>query len=51
VARWGNTSFDVRVAGIVGEVERVVIELTYVSVTPGTHQPCLVPEVIKSALS
>lgn len=51
VARWGNTSFDVRVAGIVGETERVAIDLTYVSVAPGTHQPCPVPDAIKSALS
>ena len=50
VARWGSTSFDVRVAGSVGGTERVVVELVYVSVTPGTHTPAPVPAAIRDAL-
>jgi acyl-CoA thioester hydrolase len=50
VERWGNTSFDVRVAGSVRGDERVVIQLVYVSVTPGTHTPCPVPDSVRAAL-
>jgi len=51
VSRWGRTSFDVHVAGSVDGDERVEILLTYVSVTPGTHTPCTVPEEVRAALS
>jgi len=51
VPRWGTTSFDVRAVGSVAGDERVEIELVYVSVAPGTHQPCPVPEWVKAALA
>ena len=50
VGRWGTTSFDVVVRGRVADSERVEIVLVYVSVTPGTHTPCPVPEHVKLAL-
>jgi acyl-CoA thioester hydrolase len=50
VDRWGRTSFDVLVRGSVGGQERVQILLTYVSVTPGTHEPCAVPQNVMAAL-
>jgi len=50
VERWGNTSFDVRVAGSVRASDRVVIQLVYVSVVPGTHTPCPVPDDVRAAL-
>ena len=50
VGRWGTTSFDVVVRGSVGGDERVEIVLVYVSVTPGMHTPCRVPESLKAAL-
>lgn len=51
VDRWGNTSFDVVVRGSTGGEERFDVVLTYVSVTPGTHKPCRVPDSLKAALS
>ena len=51
VGRWGTTSFDVVVRGSVAGEERVEIVLVYVSVTPGTHTPCPVPETLKAPLS
>lgn len=51
VDRWGNTSFDVVVRGSVGGAERFDVVLTYVSVTPGTHQPCRVPFELNEALT
>ncbi len=51
VDRWGNSSFDVVVRGSVGGAERVEIVLTYVSVTPGTHKPCRVPDELRDALA
>ena len=51
VDRWGNTSFDVVVRGSVGGVERVEVVLTYVSVTPGTHKPCRVPDQLREVLA
>jgi acyl-CoA thioester hydrolase len=50
VGRWGTTSFDVVVRGTVGGAERVEIVLVYVSVTPGTHRPCPVPDDVRTAL-
>lgn len=50
VPRWGNSSFDVDVAGTANDAARFDILLTYVSVTPGTHTPCRVPAPVRSAL-
>jgi acyl-CoA thioester hydrolase len=50
VGRWGTTSFDVVVRGSVAGDERVEIVLVYVSVTPGTHTPCPVPDTVKAHL-
>jgi acyl-CoA thioester hydrolase len=51
IARWGTTSFDVRVAGSVTGDDRFVVDLVYVSVAPGTHRPVAIPDVIRTALS
>jgi acyl-CoA thioester hydrolase len=51
VTRWGRTSFDVTVTGTVAGSDRFVVELVYVSVTPGTHSPCPVPDDVRSLLS
>lgn len=51
VSRWGNTSFDVTIAGSCRGEPRFVVTLVYVSVTPGTHTPAPVPDVVKAALS
>jgi len=51
VERWGNTSFDVTIRGSVAGDERFEVVLVYVSVTPGTHTPCRVPDVLKEALA
>lgn len=51
VNRWGNTSFDIVVRGSAAGEERFDVVLTYVSVTPGTHTPCAVPDDLKSLLS
>jgi acyl-CoA thioester hydrolase len=50
VTRWGRSSFDVTVSGAVRGGQRVEIVLVYVSVTPGTHSPCAVPDVVRSVL-
>lgn len=50
-SRWGTTSFDVAVDGFVGEQPIIASRLVYVSVTPGTHTPCAVPDRVKGALS
>ena len=51
VSRWGNTSFDVRFAGAVGE--RPVFEaiITYVCVKPGTVEPIPVPADARDRLA
>ncbi len=51
VSRWGNTSFDVLVSMTVGNDPIFDCSITYVSVTPGTHSPAVVPEKIRIALS
>ena len=51
VSRWGNTSFDVLVSMTVGNDAIFDCSITYVSVTPGTHSPAVVPEKIRIALS
>lgn len=50
VARWGNTSFDVAIAMSVGGEPCFDATITYVSVTPGTHTPCPVPDAVRAAL-
>jgi acyl-CoA thioester hydrolase len=50
VARWGTTSFDVRVRGSVAGAEKFVADFVQVSVTPGTHVPAPVPDHVKAAL-
>jgi len=51
VSRWGRTSFDVTIEGVVGE--RPVFEATvvYVGVDTGTTDPAPVPDEIRAALS
>jgi acyl-CoA thioester hydrolase len=51
VSRWGRTSFEVTVAGAVGE--RPVFEalVVYVGVVTGTTKPAAVPDEIRAALS
>lgn len=51
VSRWGNTSFDVLVSMTVGNDPIFDCSITYVSVTPGTHSPVVVPDKIRTALS
>jgi len=51
IERWGNTSFDIAAVGTVGGADRFEVILTYVSVRPGTHTPCRVPDDLRSALS
>ena len=51
VSRWGTTSFDVAVSLTVKSAAIFDCVITYVSVTPGTHSPCPVPETVKAALS
>lgn len=50
ISRWGTTSFDVAVSLTVKNSAVFDCSITYVSVTPGTHTPCPVPEQVKSAL-
>lgn len=51
VTRWGNTSFDVSVAGFVGERPVFEATLIYISVTPGTATPCPIPARVREALA
>jgi acyl-CoA thioester hydrolase len=50
VTRWGRTSFDVEVDATVAGRPIFTATLVYVSVTPGTHEPCATPEVVREAL-
>jgi acyl-CoA thioester hydrolase len=50
VARWGKSSFDIHIAASSNGADRFQVGLTYVSVTPGTHQPCRVPAAVRAAL-
>jgi len=50
ISRWGNSSFDVSISLSVGGEPCFDAVITYVSVTPGTHSPCPVPDKIKVAL-
>lgn len=51
VSRWGNTSFDVRVSLTVEARPIFDCTIVYVSVEPGTHTPCRVPDSIRDALT
>jgi acyl-CoA thioester hydrolase len=51
VSRWGTTSFDLTVEGHVGDRAVFTATLVYISVAPGTHTPCAVPEPVRSALT
>lgn len=51
VVRWGNTSFDVAISGVVGDRPVFDAVLTGVCVTPGTASPARVPEEIRQRLS
>lgn len=50
VVRWGRTSFDVAVGLSVEGNDVFDCSITYVSVTPGTHTPCPVPDDVKQVL-
>lgn len=51
VSRWGTTSFDVTVDGMVGDRHVFTATILYVSVRPGTHEPVPVPDGVKVALA
>ena len=51
VARWGSSSFDVRIESEVEGRQIVTIDLVYVSVAPGSHTPVPVPAEIRTLLS
>jgi acyl-CoA thioester hydrolase len=51
VSRFGRTSFEVTVEGRVGADPSFTANLTYVSVEPGTHRPCPVPDHVRVALT
>ena len=51
VTRWGRTSFDVGVAGSVGERPVFTAHLVYVSTTPGAPVPTPVPEKVRELLT
>jgi acyl-CoA thioester hydrolase len=51
VSRFGRTSFEITIEGTVGGEPSFTTNLTYVSVEPGTHRPCPVPDHVRLALS
>jgi acyl-CoA thioesterase FadM len=51
VGRWGNTSFDVHVAGTAGGRDVFTAVVVYVSVVPVKHTPTPVPGEVREALS
>lgn len=51
VVRWGNTSFDVRFTGAVGERPVFTNTITYVGVKLGTTETMPPPEHVKALLS
>jgi acyl-CoA thioester hydrolase len=51
VSRWGTTSFDVTITGVVGERPVFTCVGVYVSTTPGSATPIAVPEPVRAALS
>lgn len=50
IARWGDTSFDIGVRGVVGDREVFTATLVYVGVRPGTLEPVAPPAAIRAAL-
>lgn len=48
--RWGTTSFDVALAGRVGDDVRFDALITYVSIDPSTQRPVPIPSMVKTAL-
>ena len=51
VTRWGNTSFDVTVDGVVGERAVFQAVVLYVGVKLGTKTPTPPPDAVRRALS
>ena len=51
VSRFGRTSFEITIEGSVDGEPSFTTNLTYVSVEPGTHRPCPVPDHVRVALS
>ena len=51
VTRWGTTSFDLTVAGAVGDRAVFTATLVYVNVIPGTTTPTPISDDIRAALS
>ena len=51
VSRWGNSSFDVVINGVVNGDSRFDASITYVSVDPVTQRPAAIPAIVKEALS
>lgn len=51
VSRWGRSSFDVAITGIVEGDSRFEATITYVSVDPRSQRPAPVPDFVRSALS
>jgi acyl-CoA thioester hydrolase len=49
--RFGRTSFDITIEGSVAGEPSFTTNLTYVSVEPGTHTPCPVPDHVRTALT
>ena len=50
VARIGTKSFDVRYTAAVGDRPACTGVITYVSVTPGTHDSTPIPDVLRAEL-
>lgn len=51
VSRWGNTSYDITVTGLVGDRAVFTATMVYINVIPGTSTPVPVPEPVRTALS
>src|SRR5262249_30218988 len=51
VSRWGTTSFDLTVAGSVGDRPVFTATIAYVNVRPGTRTPVPVPADVRAVLS
>lgn len=49
-ARLGSASFDVRYTATVGDQPVCVGTVTYVSVTPGTHESAPIPDMLRERL-
>jgi acyl-CoA thioester hydrolase len=49
VSRWGNTSFDLRFTGTVGDRPVFEAELTYVAVRTGTTETVRVPDDFRTS--